>query len=96
MVMPPMPQGPKAMSVIDAQHGTNRSDRLLVRVSTAAQMLDISKSTLYALIGQGKIPVVRLGKSLRISVAWLQQWISEQPIETAATKCVSEPNAKQQ
>jgi len=53
--------------------------KLLVRVTVAAGMLDISKSNLYLLINQGIVPAIRVGKSLRIPIEWLHDWILKQP-----------------
>lgn len=38
----------------------------LLKVSTAAEMLDVSRAHLYNLINSGVLPVVRLGRSVRI------------------------------
>jgi excisionase family DNA binding protein len=55
------------------------SAQLLVRVSRAADMLDISRSKLYLLINEGTVPAIHVGKSIRIPVDWLHRWIAEQP-----------------
>jgi excisionase family DNA binding protein len=55
------------------------SERLLLRVTTAAKMLDVSKSQLYMLISRGEIPAIRVGRSIRIPLDWLQEWIAGQP-----------------
>jgi excisionase family DNA binding protein len=41
-------------------------DRLLHTVPHAAQLLDISVSTVWKLIAEGKLPTVRIGRSRRI------------------------------
>ncbi|MGD0290690.1 MAG: helix-turn-helix domain-containing protein [Candidatus Binataceae bacterium] len=61
---------------------TMQSDQLLVRVSKAADMLDISKSTLYSLINEGTVPAIRVGKSLRIPIDWLYKWVADQHTES--------------
>ena len=58
------------------------SDKLLLRVGTAAKLLDVSRSTLYSLIQQGLVPAIRINKSIRIPVDRLRQWIAEQRIVT--------------
>lgn len=52
--------------------------RLLLRVSEAADLLGIGKSTAYELIAAGEIPAIRLGKgkAIRVSVGDLQDWVS--------------------
>ena len=42
------------------------SATLLLRVTEAARLLGVSRSTLYQLIAKGEIPVVRLGRSVRV------------------------------
>ena len=54
-------------------------DQLLLRVTRAAGMLDMSKSKLYSLINEGLIPAIRVGKSIRIPIDRLNDWIAEQP-----------------
>ncbi len=53
------------------------TDRLLFTVPEAAEMLGISRSHLYQLIQSGKLPVVRLGTSVRIPRVWLERYIEE-------------------
>lgn len=53
--------------------------QLLLRIPEAAHILNISKSKLYSLVNQGTIPAIRVGESIRISVAELNAWIAEQP-----------------
>lgn len=40
--------------------------RLLIKVSRAAQMLDVSRAHLYNMINHGSVPTVRLAGSVRI------------------------------
>lgn len=42
------------------------SAALLLRVTEAARLLGVSRTTLYQLIAAGEIPVVRIGRSVRI------------------------------
>lgn len=44
------------------------SDKLLLRIGTAAELLDVSRSKLYSMINQGIVPAKRIGNSIRISV----------------------------
>jgi excisionase family DNA binding protein len=50
--------------------------RLLLRVEEAAQSLSIGRSTLWELIRDGEIGVVRIGRSVRIPQADLERWIA--------------------
>lgn len=54
------------------------SEKLLLRVSEAAEALGISRSHCYELIQAGKLPVVRLGASVRVPQAWLRRFVEEQ------------------
>ncbi len=53
-------------------------DRTLLRVSEAAESLGVSRSHLYAAIGRGEVPVIRIGRVARIPAAWLSRWIDGQ------------------
>ncbi len=51
---------------------------LLLTIPEAAQRLSISRAMLYALLAQKKgPPVVRIGRSVRISVASLEAWLRQ-------------------
>jgi excisionase family DNA binding protein len=52
-----------------------KEDRILLRVKTAASMLDISTGCLYALMSKGAIPHIRLGSSIRVPAEALRTWI---------------------
>ena len=43
------------------------SEHLLLRVSEAAELLSLSRSTLYQAITKGDVRVIRIGRSVRIS-----------------------------
>ncbi|GER89010.1 hypothetical protein KDW_31720 [Dictyobacter vulcani] len=53
--------------------------RLLLTIPQAAQSLGLSRAKLYLLLAQQKgPPVIRFGRSVRISINSLQKWITEQ------------------
>jgi excisionase family DNA binding protein len=54
---------------------TTTSERLLLRPAEAAEVLGIGRATLYALVLDGSIPSVRIGRSRRISVEALRRWV---------------------
>lgn len=56
----------------------NANEKLLLRVSEAAEVLGISRSHCYELIQAGKLPTIRLGASVRIPRAWLSRFIEEE------------------
>lgn len=43
-------------------------DRVLVRVTEAAGMLGVGRSTIYELLDAGRLPAVHIGRSVRIPV----------------------------
>lgn len=51
---------------------------LLLRVGDAARLLAIGRSKAYRLVGDGTLPAIRVGESIRIPRDALLQWISEQ------------------
>ena len=68
-------------------------DRLLYRMDEAAEALGISRTKCYELAAAGLLPgVVRLGKSLRVSVRALEEWIEAQN-ETAGASWQARPAA---
>jgi len=54
------------------------TDRLLLKVSEAAEALGISRSHCYELIQAGRLPAIHLGTSLRVPKAWLARFIEEE------------------
>ncbi|HEX5104211.1 MAG TPA: helix-turn-helix domain-containing protein [Pirellulaceae bacterium] len=53
--------------------------KLLLTQREAADALGVSERTLFSLTSpRGPIPAVRMGKSVRYSLAALQAWIGEQ------------------
>lgn len=51
---------------------------LLLTVKETSRLLSISKNSVYALINDGTIPHVRLGRSVRVPRFGLEQWIAGQ------------------
>jgi excisionase family DNA binding protein len=48
--------------------------RILLRLPEAAAALGLGRSTIYGLIARGELSVIRVGRSVRISVAELNAW----------------------
>ncbi len=53
-------------------------EKLLLRVSEAAEIASISRTMAYALIGSGQWPVVRVGTAVRVPLAGLRAWVEAQ------------------
>jgi excisionase family DNA binding protein len=51
---------------------------LLLKPADAAEALAVSERTLFTLTKAGKVPCVRLGRSVRYSVTDLEDWIAGQ------------------
>ncbi len=51
---------------------------LMYRVSEAAAVIGLSKSLVYRLVLADEIPHVRVGRSVRIPRAALEEWIAHQ------------------
>jgi excisionase family DNA binding protein len=55
----------------------DKTDRLLLRPVEAAELLGLSRSSIYGLLAAGELPVVRLGHQVRVPVAELHRWVEE-------------------
>ena len=53
-------------------------DKLLLRVSEAAYLASVSRTTAYELIAAGIWPRVRIGTAVRVPLAGLRTWVEEQ------------------
>ena len=57
----------------------DRTDaRLLLRITEAATLLGLGRSTVYELVRTGALPVVRVGKAVRIPQSRLEAWVEQQ------------------
>ncbi len=50
---------------------------LLLRVTDVALVLGIGRTKVFALLAAGELPVVRLGRSVRIPREALERWVRE-------------------
>ncbi len=50
---------------------------LLLNVTQVAKTLSLSRTKVYALIATEGLPVVRFGRSVRVSPASLQRWLEQ-------------------
>lgn len=51
--------------------------RLLLRIPEVMTMLGLGRTKIYQLIATGELPVVRVGRAVRISRAALDKWVEE-------------------
>jgi excisionase family DNA binding protein len=49
-----------------------------LKVPEVAEVLRIARSRAYELVGEGEIPSVRIGRSVRVSRRELERWLEEQ------------------
>lgn len=60
----------------------NLVDRLLLRVTEAAEVAGISRSLAYELVRAGSIPSVKVGRSIRVPAEALRHWVQGLVAET--------------
>jgi excisionase family DNA binding protein len=53
------------------------SQRLLLRIPEVMSMLGLGRTKVYQLIATGELPVVRVGRAVRISRVALEKWVEE-------------------
>jgi len=58
------------------QSGPGPPNRLLVTVGEACRLLSLSRSGLYDLMSSGALPYVQIGRSRRLALAELEQFVS--------------------
>lgn len=57
--------------------------KLLLTPAEVAEALGIGRTRVYALIGTGHIPSIRIGGSVRVPVDSLKAWVTQQAAEGA-------------
>ena len=58
-------------------------ERILIRPIEVAQALSLGRSKIYELIASGTIPVVRIGRSVRVPIEELRAWVNKQKQESS-------------
>jgi excisionase family DNA binding protein len=59
------------------KQGELTSPPLLLSVPQVAKTLGLSRAMIYMLINKEGLPVIRLGRAVRVSAKSLQKWIEE-------------------
>ena len=55
-----------------------RRDALLLRIPDAAALLGIGRTTLYKLIDEGELAVVRIGRAVRVPIVEVHAFVARQ------------------
>ena len=63
--------------------GRDQQGPLMLKAEEAADLLGLSRSKTYELIHEGKLPVVRFGRSVRVNRAKLLELIEKQTSKAA-------------
>jgi len=50
---------------------------LLLKAGQVAQLLGLGRSTVFTLLAAGELPVIRIGRSVRVPRVALERWIDE-------------------
>lgn len=62
----------------NAERTEDSVEKLLLRVTEAAELASVSRTTAYELIAAGAWPSVRVGSALRVPLAGLRVWVEAQ------------------
>lgn len=57
---------------------TNTEFPLLLRAEEVARRLSIGRSKVFGMIADGTLPVIRMGRSVRVPEQALRQWVERQ------------------
>ena len=58
-----------------------KNEKLLLSIAEAAEMLSVARSKAYAMVLSGELPAVRLGKSVRVPVRALNEYVERKIAE---------------
>lgn len=64
--------------------------KLLLRIEEAAEALSLGRSKTYELIKADQLPVIRLGRSVRVPAAALEKWVADRASIPAAEEAVGD------
>lgn len=67
-------------------------DRLLVKPIEAAHLLGLGRSKIYELLASGELPSVKIGKSVRVPMDALREWVTA---HTTGSEQSSRANAEE-
>ncbi len=59
-------------------------DQMLLRAEEVQRVLGLGRSKIYEMIAAGELPVVRIGRSVRVPADALRQWVERKAAPTSA------------
>lgn len=66
-------------------------DRLMLRPTEVAESIGVSRSKVYELINSGEIPSMMVGKTRRVPLDRLREWMDRRLAEANATAVADAP-----
>lgn len=78
--------GQLALPVTPQDYGAEIAQPHLLTVKEAAALMRIGRDTTYALVAQGRIPSVKLGRQIRIPRAALLAHLEKQAFDASSVK----------
>lgn len=63
-----------------ARKNGDARDRLVLRVDAVAAALEIGRVKVYRLIGEGVLPSIKIGGSIRVPVSALEEWLQKNSV----------------
>ena len=52
-------------------------ERLLLKPSEAMELIAVGRSRIYEMLASGELPSIRVGRSIRIPVKALEEWVAD-------------------
>jgi len=77
----------QAQNNSSGMEGLTTHDRLL-RVAEVGQLLGYSRATVYRLIGEGRLPVVRVAGTIRFRYTSILQWMADHETPASAGESI--------
>lgn len=59
-------------------------DQLLLNATEVSELLGLGRSTVYAMMASGDLPVIRIGRAIRVSRAGLEAWVESRTADACA------------
>jgi len=56
---------------------TTGDQPILLRAEQAAKLLNLGRTTVFALMASGELPCVRIGRAVRVPRAAVERWVRE-------------------